>query len=113
MIFVGKRPHREGASGPGTVYVIDEENMSVRPLLPRRSVRGKRFAGAFSWGYPGDGPMQLSVTLLLELTNDEELSLKLYLLLLEEVIKNLQADCWSIDANDIQNWITDQVDATE
>lgn len=113
MIFVGKRPDREGPSGPGTVYVIDEENISVHLLSPRRSVRGQRFADGFSWGYPGEGPLQLSLALLLELTNDEELSLELCLSLREDLIEDLQANCWAIDADEFQKWITDQVDAAE
>lgn len=113
MIFVGKRPNGGVTSGPGTVYIIDEENMNVRRLLPRRRVRGRGFVGGFSWGYRGDGPMSLSLRLLLELTNDEELSLNLYLPLLEEVIANLKANCWAIDADDIRNWIADQVNAAE
>ena len=108
MIFLGKRPHREGPPGPGKVYIIDEANINIRPLSHEPSMRVESFGGGFGWGYTGAGAQQLALALLLEITNDEELSLKLCLSLVEDLIEKLEADCWAIDADHIQNWIKEE-----
>ena len=105
MIFLGKRPHREG--GPGKIYIIDEANISIRRLLHEPSVQVGRVDDGFAWGYTGAGAQQLALALLLETTNDEELSESLYLLFLEEVIEKITVDCWALDAQEIKKWITD------
>ncbi len=109
MIFLGKRPQRQGASGPGKVYIIDEANISIRPLSHKPSVQVRRFGDGFAWGYHGEGPSQLALALLLETTNDEELSCSLCLSFKVDFIAKIQADCWVIDMRDIQDWINRQI----
>ena len=109
MIFLGKRPHREGASGPGKVYIIDEANISIRPLSHEPSVQVRSFGDGFARGYHGAGPSQLALALLLETTNDEELSCSICSSFKVDFIAEIQADCWVIDMRDIQDWINRQI----
>ena len=108
MLLVGKRISTRPVH-VCKVYLIDEENMDIQLLLPSRSVGVHRFADDFSWGYSGEGPFQLSLSLLLEITDDKKLSLELCLSLTEDLIAELQTNCWVIDADDLQNWITDKI----
>ncbi len=97
MIFLGKRPQREGASGPGKVYIINEANISIRPLSHETSVQVSRFGDGFAWGYHGAGPSQLALALLLETTNDEELSCSLCSSFKVDFIAEVQADCVELE----------------
>ena len=106
MIFLGKR-NPGHSPGEGKVYVIDEENMDIHELLPSRSQEVRNFTNGFSWGYRGEGPSQLALALLLETTNDAELSNSLCHSFKEEFFTNLQRTCWAIATDDIEEWINE------
>ena len=104
MLLVGKRISTSPVH-VCKVYLIDEEHMDIRLLSPSRSQSVHRFSEGFSWSYPGNGPFQLALALLLETTNDDELSLALCPSFLEEVIAEITTTCWVLDTHDILEWI--------
>ena len=102
MIFLGNR-FVKGVREK--VYLVDEENIDIQPLSPLRSQNVERFSDGFAWGYSGDGPSQLALALLLEVTNDEKLSVELCLSFREHLIEGITENCWAITADLIQGWI--------
>lgn len=107
MIFLGNR----FIKGVGEkVYLIDEENIDIRLISPLRSQNVERFSDDFAWGYSGDGPSQLALALLLEVTNDEKLSVELCLSFRERFIEGIEENCWAFTAELIQGWIDLQLE---
>ena len=110
MIFLGVLQDRskltiDGSPGEGQVYVIDEGNLHIRPLLPARSLEVHRFANGFSWGYNGEGPSQLALALLLEISDNEVFCKNICQQFLSEVIAKIQSTSWAIHADSIWGWI--------
>ena len=96
--------------GESKVYLIDEENIDIRRISPLRSQNVERFSNGFAWGYSGDGPSQLALALLLEVTNDEKLSVELCLSFREHFIKGIAENCWAMSAALIQGWIDGELE---
>ena len=114
MIFLGELMQGtskltiEGTPGEGKVYVIDQGNLHIRPLSPTRSLEVRRFTNGFSWGYGGEGPSQLALALLLEISDNESLCEELCLQFMLEVIANIRDTCWAIHADSIREWLLSQ-----
>ena len=100
MIFLGKREN-----GIAKVYRIYANN-DVQEISPVRSrmVYGHSPTG-FEWGYGGSGPAQLALALLLETTDNEELSTALYQSFKADMIAKMPHECWALDTGLIQKWI--------
>lgn len=78
-----------------------------QPFTHKRSYKYvKHSPDGFAWGYGGSGPSQLAFALLLEETNNVDLSLKLYQEYKREVIAALpQEGGWSLTSKDIKDWV--------
>ena len=61
----------------------------------------------FNWGYGGSGPAQLALGLLLDVTSDENLSLRYYQQFKWEIVADLQ-DTWELTEVCISAWIEQQ-----
>ncbi len=104
MIFLGNRMQK-GTKLEGAVYLIDEKAMSIQPLSPSKSQEVANLAPGFSWGYRGEGALQLALAMLLEITDNPAFSGLYYGDFLEDFIEGLSGDCWAIDSYTIMKWI--------
>lgn len=59
----------------------------------------------FEWGYGGSGPSQTALAILLELTDDEPLSLQLYHQFKSEVVAHMPYREWTINAQRTMEWV--------
>jgi hypothetical protein len=85
--------------------------MDDRELLPERSVRVRTHSPTgFSWGHGGNGPAQLALALLLELTT-EEMALQWYQEVTWHIIARLAQDDFVIDSQQIVDFIVNKVKA--
>jgi len=58
----------------------------------------------FQWGYGGSGPAQLALALLLDATNDPELSVRLHQDFKLDFVSHW-GEKWEITTEQIQSWI--------
>ena len=58
----------------------------------------------FQWGYGGSGPAQLALALLLDVTNDPELSVRLHQTFKRHFVA-AWGEKWQILSDDIETWI--------
>ena len=56
------------------------------------------------WGYDGNGPAQLALTLLLLVTDSAE-AVRYYYLFKNAVIAGIRADHWTLPVRDVQAWL--------
>ena len=84
-----------------TVFIDDKE------LLPVSSQKLKNHSpDGFSWGYDGSGPAQLALAILLEITKDEDFSLKKYQDFKRDIICDLPVEKnFAIDGKQVLEWI--------
>ncbi len=97
-------PTYEGIKGPSLNFEVtkDEQTLDPRPSqkLWNHSPDG------FSWGYGGSSPSQLALALLLDVTQDEALSMKLYQLYKREVVAEMNINFgWLLTTFQIEHWI--------
>lgn len=59
----------------------------------------------FEWGYSGSGPSQLALAIMLEVTSDEHLALRLYHDFKFDVVSGMADDQWTIPVANIVGWI--------
>ena len=59
----------------------------------------------FEWGYGGSGPAQTALAILMEVTEDKQLSLRLYQHLKHQVIAHAPYHGWKIPMEELQKWI--------
>lgn len=65
----------------------------------------------FGWGYGGSGPAQLALAILVEVTGDTALSLRLYQQFKWDVISKLAMDQgWTLPADEVLAWLARQPD---
>ena len=108
MIFLGKRD-TNGTAGVYRVYA----NNDVQEISPVRSrMVYDHSPTGFEWGYGGSGPAQLALALLLETTDDEELSASLYQSFKNDLIAKMPHECWAIGTGLIEKWIKQQNENT-
>jgi Family of unknown function (DUF6166) len=85
-----------------TVHV----SVTGKELCPKRSqLLFNHSPNGFEWGYGGSGPAQLALAILLDLTNDAALSLKLHQLFKKEFIETAPSDGFILTAIQIQEWL--------
>lgn len=79
-------------------------------LLPTRSLKvWNHSPTGFSWGYAGSGPAQLALALLLDVTNDERLSVRLHQRFKQEVVVRWpMSGEWKITSDEILGWVRKQ-----
>jgi len=62
----------------------------------------------FAWGYEGSGPAQLALALLLDVTNNPELSLRLHQLFKRHFVAAWGGK-WQMLSDDILTWIEENI----
>ena len=76
-----------------------------KPLSPKPSQKlFNHSPNGFQWGYGGSGPAQLALALLLDVTDDPELSVRLHQNFKRALVAGW-GDQWEINTEEIQNWI--------
>ena len=94
--------YKHSACGPQLVVKNDDI------LSPAPSQRLYNHSpGGFQWGYPGSGPAQLALALLLDATGDPELSVSLHQTFKRDFVA-LWDDTWEITDLDIRLWVENQ-----
>ncbi len=99
----GKRAkHRvfHGRIGGGCKVRSDQ-----RELEPETSRRVKDLSPRFGWGYRGNGPRQLALALLLEVTGSRDVALGAYDALHEERIARMVGREWTLTEGDLLDWL--------
>lgn len=92
-------------AGPQTVYRHFEGLGKKIALNPRPSQKlFNHSPDGFQWGYGGSGPAQLALAILLEVTGDKELSVKLHQEFKWDKIAGLN-DRFILTERKIQEWL--------
>jgi len=78
-----------------------------KPLSPAPSQKlFNHSPDGFQWGYGGSGPAQLALALLLDVTDDPELSVRLHQTFKRHFVTAWGVK-WQISSDDIETWIED------
>ncbi|MBT9143819.1 MAG: hypothetical protein DDT29_02231 [Dehalococcoidia bacterium] len=97
--------HRRSEAGNQEVMVCYEPDAGRIPLLPDRSQNIRNHSpNGFDWGYLGSGPAQLALALLLDVTDDEKISLRHYQDFKLIIVANW-GDDWMITPKEILGWL--------
>ena len=89
------------------LYIIEGE--AEREISPDRSLQVYNHSPTgFEWGYGGSGPSQLSLAIMLEVTNDDRKALSLYYDFKYDVIAGLADEEWTLPLKQIERWIAAQ-----
>ena len=97
--------HRRSEGGPQEVVIRREPEGRIVPLHANWSQRLRNHSpNGFQWGYLGSGPAQLALAILLDVTKDDELSLRHYQDFKYLVIANL-GDDWVITRDEVIEWL--------
>jgi hypothetical protein len=89
----------------GPLDVFREVDGFLHKLIPGPSQKvWNKSPDGFQWGYAGSGPAQLALALLLNATNDQELSLRLFQRFKEDFVAKW-GDTWEITQDEILEWI--------
>ena len=97
--FVGQRTSETGVR----ITVVEEDKEST--LDPKRSQAVYNHSpDGFQYGYRGSGPSQLALAILLEITNNDSLSLMLYQRFKADVVSGFE-DTWILSEQHIRQWI--------
>lgn len=91
-VFVGARLC---AIGPALVCASDGLQPPA-PLPPRHDLRNHSPDG-FQWGYPGSGPSQLALAMVAWASGDDELALRVYQRVKEDILAPLEDDSWVME----------------
>lgn len=94
---------KDNSGGPKTVFKVKDGVPKI--LNPARSINVFNHSpDGFQWGYQGSGPAQLALGLLLDVTDDIELSKHLHQEFKRAFVANF-LDEWELDETDIKDWI--------
>jgi hypothetical protein len=77
-----------------------------QPLDPRFDLRNHSPTG-FSWGFAGSGPAQLSLALLADATEDDDLAQSLYQQFKFEWVAAMNQDRFLLTQAEIRSWIAE------
>lgn len=99
-IITGRRSSRR-------VFIGTTENETMKEITPERSQKQFNHSpDGFSWGYPGSGPAQLALAIMLEITNNETLAALIYHQFKLAIIAGLDGDKdFEISVDEIREWI--------
>lgn len=87
----------------GSPVVIKDGN----PLSPKPSQKvWNHSPDGFEWGYEGSGPAQLALALLLDVTHNPELSVRLHQTFKRHFVAAWGKQ-WQICSDDIETWIAE------
>lgn len=92
--------------GPQTVVRYQDNKDSI--LDPKWSQKvWNHSPDGFQWGYGGSGPAQLALAILLDVTGDEGLSVRLHQGFKRDKIATLD-DSFVLTENEIRAWLADK-----
>lgn len=95
---------QDGLPKSGRITV--DEDGTVREITPERSLKvANHSPTGFAWGYPGSGPAQSALAILLDYTNDEELSEELHQLFKFDFIAGMPEQGGSVSSDEIDSWL--------
>lgn len=112
MKYLIHRAGEERELNPVTLIAeeVIRKRMHKRPITPSRSLKvWNHSPTGFEFGYGGSGPAQLALAILLDFTNDNELSVKLHQNFKWDFISHLKHPGGEITATKIRNWINEQI----
>lgn len=95
----------EGRVGPQTVVVQHEGGDSILDPGPSQKVWNHSPDG-FQWGYGGSGPAQLALAILLDVTGDEALSVRLHQDFKRDKIAQLE-DSFVLTEDEVRDWLAE------
>ena len=100
--YIGSR--KMGATGPQTVirHQSDGHDFSLNPRLSQKV--WNHSPDGFQWGYEGSGPAQLALAILLDLTGDEDRSVRLHQDFKRDKITTLD-DSFVLTTDEIHDWL--------
>lgn len=104
-IFRGNRADGRDLQGGFIVKVEDTDNENEVVFSAAASQKLVNHSpNGFNWGYGGSGPSQLALGLLLEVSSNNDLSLRYYQDFKWEIIASLP-DTWELTEVSILEWI--------
>jgi hypothetical protein len=97
----------KGARFPnGDALILAGKDEPGYMLMAARSLKVRNHSpDGFEWGYMGSGPAQLALALLLDITDDEEISVKRYQDFMREVIAQFTQDEWYLTEEQVLRWL--------
>lgn len=93
------RGYRYQEAGP---LVVTKDGAVLSPA-PSQKVWNHSPDG-FQWGYGGSGPAQLALALLLDVTGDPELSVRLHQAFKQDFVVGWK-EKWEITSDEIKSWV--------
>jgi len=100
--YIGNKT--DGGSGPQTVIRHQSDGHDF-PLNPSWSQKvWNHSPDGFQWGYGGSGPSQLALAILLDVTGDEERSVRLHQDFKWDKIAQLD-DSFVLTVDEIHDWL--------
>lgn len=107
--YRGHRTTTQGANGSGRRWV-SVYTPSGQPLSPQNSQNLINHSpDGFEWGYPGLGPSQLALAILLHHTQEEVFSLKCYQLFKEAFVVHWE-NTWQITCQQLDTFYDNAAD---
>jgi hypothetical protein len=104
-IYTGHRypePGKSPSTLSASVVLVDNRELSPVPSLRLRN----HSPDGFNWGYPGSGPAQLALALLLDYTGDEQLAERWYQEFKRAYVMTQDEDAsWKIYGHEIRDWL--------
>ncbi len=95
---------KSDSGGAKTVFRVEDGRIAT--LQPERSQRvWNHSPDGFNWGYGGSGPAQLALALLLDVTNNKDLSTHLHQSF-KAAFVSTWGEQWCVTADQIREWIT-------
>lgn len=92
-VYEGRRDEKGICHVVVTVLDKDGKKESSYPLPMREDLKNHSPTG-FNWGYGGDGPSQLALALVNDLTKDDKYTMTVYQDFKNHVITKIKTDTW-------------------
>lgn len=96
------RGYRYQAAGP---LVVTKDGKAFSPARSQKV--WNHSPDGFQWGYGGSGPAQLALAILLDVTNDEELSVWLHQAFKRNFVAGF-GEGWAMTSDGILEWVQNQ-----
>ena len=93
----------QGKRLSGKCTVVAHESRERRSIRKRTDLRNH--SRGFEWGYRGSGPAQLSLALLADALEDDQLALEHYQQFKADVVAHFEPGAWTITSDEIVDWL--------
>jgi len=87
----------------GKCTVVAHEGHERRSIRKRRDLQNH--SRGFEWGYCGSGPAQLSLALLADALEDDDLALEHYQQFKTDIVAHFKPAAWTITSGEIVDWL--------